>query len=162
MYTFAPINDAETGAAALAIYEQNAAYYQVIGEPKPTAKTVLDDATALPPGMPATAKHFWLVKQAGQPVAVLDLVEGYPEQTTLYVGLLLVAQHRQGHGQAIIAQLSDALGTHGYKRMELAGVHANDAADKFWTAIGFTRLRQVESELSAGNTQLLDVYTKVI
>ncbi|WP_127849933.1 GNAT family N-acetyltransferase [Lacticaseibacillus hulanensis] len=159
MYTFAPIKDAETGAAALAIYEANAAYYQKIGEPRPTIQTVLDDAKELPPATPARAKHFWLVKQAGKPVAVLDLIEGYPDQTTLYIGQLEVATPRQGHGRAIIDQLKEQIGSHGYKRMELAAVHANKDAAKFWLALGFQLLRQVEGELSPGNQQLLDVYT---
>ncbi|KRM55379.1 GNAT family N-acetyltransferase [Lacticaseibacillus sharpeae] len=160
MYTFTPINDAETGTAALAIYQANADYYQTIGEPAPTIQTVLEDAKELPPAMPASAKHFWLVKQAGKPVAVLDLIEGYPEQATLYIGLLEVREHGQGHGRGIITQLEQQLGTHGYQRIELAVVHANKDAGKFWTALGFALLRQVDGELSAGNEQLLDIYSK--
>lgn len=159
MYTFTPINDAATGTAALDIYTANAAYYAIIGEPKPTIQTVLADAKELPEGMPARAKHFWLVKQAGTPVAVLDLVEGYPDQTTLYIGQLEVLNRRAGHGRAIIEQLKGQLGGHGYKRMELAVVHANTAGAAFWRALGFALLRQVEGELSPGNKQLLDVYT---
>jgi ribosomal protein S18 acetylase RimI-like enzyme len=159
MYTFTPINDAETGSAALAIYTANLDYYQTIGEPRPTIRTVLDDAKEVPAGLSAKQKHFWLVRQDGKPVAVLDLVEGYPEATTLYIGLLEVAERRQGHGRGIIEQLKVQLGSHGYQRIELAVVHANKDAAKFWVALGFQLLRQVEGELSAGNTQLLDVYT---
>ena len=63
------------------------------------------------------------------------------------------------HKDALLKMVHVQLGSHGYQRIELAVVHANKDAAKFWVALGFQLLRQVEGELSAGNTQLLDVYT---
>lgn len=162
MYTFTAINTDATRAAALKVYQANADYYRVIGEPKPTLATVDYDSREIPSAVRDEAKHYWLVADGKQTVGVIDLVEGYPDKETIYVGLLEILQRRQGHGAAVLKQLTAAFAGHGYKRLELATVHADRAAAAFWQAQGFTKLRSFDATLSGGNKQLVDVLTKDI
>ena len=67
----------------------------------------------------------------------MDLLTGYPEDTSGYLGLLLIAEHRQGHGQKILAQLEDWLQDQGFQRLELGVLEHNVGALAFWKAQGF-------------------------
>ena len=162
MYTFAAITTDKAWAQALKVYQANADYYRVIGEPKPTLATVDYDSREIPTVVQDKAKHYWLIQDGQETIGVIDLIEGYPDKETIYVGLLEIMQRRQGHGTAVLKQLIAAFAGHGYKRLELATVHADKAAAAFWQAQGFTQLRSVDATLSAGNKQLVDVLTKDI
>lgn len=160
MYTFKSVTTDAALNQALAIYQANRDYYNVSGMPAPTATTVDEDRREIPASLPDSAKHYWLVEEDGEPVGVIDLLEGYPEKASIYVSLLMVAEHRQGHGRAIMTQLSDAFASHGYKRLEVAVVAANKVGQAFWRAIGFSPLHVTTAQVAPGITRDVQVYTK--
>lgn len=121
---------------ALAVYHQNLDYFALTAE-IPSLASVAQDRAACPPQLDPEQKHFFLVTFEKRPMAVVDLLTGYPEDISGYLGLLLIAEHRQGHGQKILAQLEDWLQDQGFQRLELGVLAHNTPALAFWTAQSF-------------------------
>lgn len=121
---------------AFTIYQVNRAYFALTGE-VPTQESVAQDRTSRPPQLSPEQKHFLLVRFAGQAVAVVDLLTGYPEATSGYLGLLLVGEQRQGHGRRIVSLIEEWLRSQGYTRLELGVLEQNTQGLAFWTSQGF-------------------------
>lgn len=162
MYTFQAVTTNTALETALAIYTANQAYYRVSGMPAPTVATVDEDRREIPASLPNQAKHYWLIMQDGVAVGVIDLLEGYPDKTSIYVGLLMMAHHRQGHGRAVMTQLGEAFAKHGYQRITLAVVAANQPARAFWEAIGFKPQQMTTAQVAPGVTRDVQIYDKKI
>ena len=75
-----------------------------------------------------------------RPCAVLDLVEGYPEEGTLYLGLLELASPLQGKGlgtQHLHAPFPKRPGAAGFQCIRLACLEENLPGLAFWAGMGF-------------------------
>ena len=74
----------------------------------------------------------------------LDLVEGYPRERTLFVGLLFVDLdlRRQGTGRTIVDAAVQAADRAGFDRVRLACLPDNGGGRAFWESMGFRDLRE--------------------
>ena len=72
----------------LTLYQRNTFYNSVALEVPPTLKSCQEDLAALPPGREPRHKLFLGLFQGEVLAAVLDLVEGYPDEGAPYIGLL--------------------------------------------------------------------------
>lgn len=71
-----------------------------------------NDLLALPPGKEQTDKHFLGIFDGASLVAVMDVIERYPDEQTALLGLLMVSKGRQGSDSAFLVKaLSDSLPT---------------------------------------------------
>ncbi|KRM72196.1 GNAT family N-acetyltransferase [Lacticaseibacillus brantae] len=136
---------------ALPIYEANRAYYDLL-ETAVSVKTIEDDLVALPAGVQISQKHFGVIAQQGRPLAVLDVVTGYPGAETAYIGLLLVADKGRGIGGRILVELETRLKASGYQQIGLAVLRNNPRAQHFWTQQGFTATGAAVAQ--AGSSQV--------
>ena len=132
--------------AVLELMRSNSAYYAMQGE-APTLDTLRADCAALPPRCSAQQKHFLALWREGRPAVLLDLVEGYPRERTLFVGLLEVAGplHRTGVGRVTVDALLSAAKDAGMDGVRLACLKCNGPAETFWQAMGFAVVREGES-----------------
>lgn len=80
--------------------------------------------------------------------AVLDLVEGYPGEGTLYIGLLEleVQFHRQGLGTRLLRALKTAAQKAGFSSLRLGCYERNAPGLAFWNAMGFEKEGEVLRE----------------
>ena len=83
--------------AALALCEGNPLFYEYC-PPRPSAENLLADMSALPPGRTMEDKHFLGLWRDEKLTALLDLVLGYPEEDTAWIGLFMTARESQGRG----------------------------------------------------------------
>ena len=95
--------------------------------------------TAFPPSKGPADKHFFGLFDGASLIAVIDLIDRYPDDRTAFLGLLMVANSRQrsGLGTFVVNALSDALRTDGYTRIRLGYLERNLSAEKFWHSQGF-------------------------
>ena len=135
---------AEDGIPAVLTLLQSDPDYFDLERRQPTAQSVRDDMALLPPRCMAEQKHYLALWRNGAPQAVLDLVEGYPRQRTLYIGFLFLSPEfrRQGRGREIVNAVLQAAGDAGFDRVRLACLRNNDAGHTFWRAMGFGDLRE--------------------
>ena len=78
--------------------EYNRLYYQYC-PPFITRDGVIEDMEALPPGKKKCDKYFLGYFENDLLIAVLDLIVGYPDISTYYIGLFMMYTKIQGKGE---------------------------------------------------------------
>lgn len=131
--------DPEDVDAMQAVIESDAGYVErVTGLPPGPA-----DAQSLllmrPPDLPEEHKVVYGVWAAGELVALLDVLRGWPAPDVAHIGLLQVRGDRQGQGigrrvhELLLSRLWPEIAT-----LRIAIVQANAAvAEPFWRSLGY-------------------------
>lgn len=122
----------------LALCAENEQFYRY-HPPMATRENILADMTALPPGTGAENKHYLGFFDGDALVAVLDLIEHYPQQNTAYIGFFMTKKERQGYGlgSTFIGELMDELRRERFRRVRLAIDRGNPQSKAFWEKNGF-------------------------
>lgn len=122
----------------LNLYSGNTEYFKHC-PPSPNRETVKEDMVALPPKKEATDKYFFGIFDGNFLVAVMDLIDRYPDKRSAFIGLFIVSKsyQRKGIGTYIVKALSQRLRTEGYVRIRLGYVKTNLSAQSFWLKQGF-------------------------
>lgn len=130
----------------LELYQSNPFYNSVALEEPPSLAMCREDQTALPPGTGPERKLFLGLFQGERLQAVLDLVDGYPEEGTLYIGLLELHGRAQGKGLGtrIMAVLLPAAAQAGFSQVRLGCMERNQPGLAFWRGQGFAPEDRVE------------------
>lgn len=127
---------------AVMIYEMlkhNTIFYQY-HPPMVTVESILDDMRALPPGKDYEDKHYIGFFQNNTLLAVMDLIENYPDPGTAYIGFFAVNADFQGKGigTAIISDTVNYLTQLGFEKIRLGIDNGNPQSKAFWTKNTFT------------------------
>lgn len=137
--------------AILAVCRGNPLFYRY-HPPLPDEAAVLADLTALPPGKEAADKYYVGFFQDETLIAVLDLILGYPNDETAFIGFFMVdaSMQSRGCGSSLITELCTALRQNGYRRARLAIDEGNPQSAAFWTKNGFAKTGQrIPNDISA-------------
>lgn len=115
-------------------------------EAKPTKEQILEDMKTTPPGIGLSDKYFFGFFEKDKLVAVMDLVDGYPDPKTAYIGLFMMNPEYQGKqvGTAIIWETVEYLKSVGKTAVRLAIDKGNPQSTHFWTKNGFEILFEVD------------------
>ena len=121
-----------------ALCRENPLYYQHC-PPFVTPESIRRDMQALPPGKEPQDKHYLGYFDGDELIAVLDLINGYPNPDTAFFGFFMVAAPYQGRGigSAIISELCDMLKMQGFAEIRLCRVIGNPQPEAFWRKNGF-------------------------
>ena len=124
-----------------ALYQRNTFFNSVALEAPPTLESCREDLAALPPGREPRHKLFLGLFQGEVLAAVLDLVEGYPGEGTLYIGLLELEApfHRQGLGTRLVRALKPPPKRPGFPPCAWGVMSATPRAWPFGTPWGLRR-----------------------
>ena len=122
----------------LALCAENEQFYRY-HPPMATRESILADMTALPPGTGAENKHYLGFFDGDALIAVLDLIEHYPQDDTAYIGFFMTKKERQGYGlgTSLIGKLLDELRKEKFCRARLAIDRGNPQSKAFWEKNGF-------------------------
>ena len=109
---------------------------------------VLRDMAIAPPGIPPSQKHYVGYFDGDALIAVMDLIDGYPDADTAFIGFFMLAGERQGRGagRAIIGEALAYLRAVGYAAVRLCIDEGNPQSTAFWTKHGFTVLKRIPRE----------------
>ena len=126
-----------------AIYELcrvNQIFYRY-HEPFVTKESILDDMEALPPGKSREDKYYIGFFDGGSLVAIMDLILGYPEADSAWMGWFILSPACQGRGvgSSILRDVEAALRAAGFRELRLAVDRGNPQSWAFWTKNGYTR-----------------------
>lgn len=127
----------------------NTKYYEYM-KMQPTQENLRECLTELPPGCTPENKHFVGCYWNEKLVAVLDLITGYPNPETAYIGCFMVKKQMQGTGigKQLMEELFALLRQNGFTYAELGCIKDNKEALAFWTRNGFI---STGSEVDAGD-----------
>lgn len=105
-----------------------------------TRESILADQTALPPGKTAEDKYYVGFFERDDLVAVLDVILGYPQEKTTFIGLFMVNAKYQGKGvgSRVINECAACLKQWGYQKIRLAIDQGNPQSQAFWIKNNFT------------------------
>lgn len=129
---------------------KNTLYYYYC-PPMITKEGIQEDMYVLPLGKTYDDKYYLGYYDNNSLVSLIDLIDGYPDSKTLYIGFFMVDidKHNQGIGSSIIDELCVFAKNNGFTRIELAWVKGNPQAQHFWMKNKFVPFREGTS-----NTEL--------
>lgn len=120
--------------------------------PMVTVESILEDMKALPPNKGYEDKHYIGFFNNDVLVAVMDLIEHYPQQGTALLGFFAMNSNLQGCGigTAIISDSIAYLTKVGFQKARLGIDKGNPQSKAFWLKNGFTFTgEEYESECAA-------------
>jgi RimJ/RimL family protein N-acetyltransferase len=131
----------------LGLCEENTQFYQYC-EARPTREQVLNDLHITPPGIEQSDKYYIGFYQNGALIAVMDLIDGYPEPDNAFIGFFMMRKELQGQqiGSAIIQETAAYLKTIGKTAIQLGIDKENPQSTHFWSKNGFHVIREVERD----------------
>ena len=133
--------------ALLAFCQKNDQYYRYCGK-QPSRELILHDLHLTPPNIPAEVKYYVGFYDGDVLVAIMDLIDGYPDSDTAFIGFFMMNRQLQGRqiGTHIIQELCLYLKETGLKRVLLGIDKENPQSNAFWAKNRFSVIREVEQE----------------
>lgn len=128
------------------LLSKNVLYYEYC-PPFVTRDSIREDMGALPPEKDGRDKYYVGFYRNEKLIAVMDLIDGYPENDIAYIGFFMTDTllQNKGVGTAIIGELCSYLAEQGYRSVRLAWVKGNLQSEHFWMKNGFVQLRETTS-----------------
>ncbi|MDE5865882.1 MAG: GNAT family N-acetyltransferase [Lachnospiraceae bacterium] len=128
---------------------ENKLYYEYC-PPMVTEESIKKDMITLPPNTNISDKFYIGFYKEGKLIAVMDLIDGYPEQKIAYIGFFMtnVTIQKRGVGSEIISELCNYLRQKGFISIRLAWVKGNPQAEHFWLKNMFVILKETTSNVS--------------
>lgn len=119
----------------------NPFYYEMAGQ-EVTQADIQRDIMLLPPGKNRESKYYVGFFECNHLTAVLDLIDGYPDEMTAYIGFFMVDGRNSGCGigTCIINELCSELKRSGFSAVRLAYVRDNPQAGHFWVKNLFCKI----------------------
>lgn len=130
-----------------AFCKANTQYYEYCG--KENSKELIEqDLELTPPGISAEQKYYVGFFEKEKLVAIMDLIDGYPDEDYAYIGFFMVNSGMQGVGEGskIISEVFEYLQKLGFEKCMLAIDKDNPQSNHFWKKNGFEIIREVEIE----------------
>lgn len=132
-----------------ALCRGNTQFYAYCGQPF-SEETIRSDLHITPPGKEAEDKYYAGFFEGERLCAVLDLIDGYPDGQTAFIGFFMMEKTLQGAGRgtAMISELCAYLRRTGFCRIQLGMDKDNPQAMHFWKKNGFEPVREIVREES--------------
>ena len=137
------------------LYKDNDLYFSHLHTTL-NGQTIIDDMNDLPKGKQKEDKYFIGYFSNNELLVVIDFIDGYPEDKTVYVGLFMLKKKYQnkGIGSSIIDELKISLKDQGFKKIKLSYVNTNPQAKHFWHKMGFVEDGKTATFLGNDITEL--------
>ena len=121
----------------LALCQGNPQYYRHC-PPAVSRENIRADMEALPPGVGPEKKYYLGFWDGETLAAVMDLILGYPDEGTAFIGFFMVDAARQGRGtgSALIEEVCACLSGE-FSAIRLGYVRGNEQSGHFWHRNGF-------------------------
>jgi GNAT superfamily N-acetyltransferase len=123
-------------AAIQALFEQDPGFFELT-EGAPPRSDEARQTFALPPELAGARQHVFAI---GEPLAgVIEMLEGYPDLETWYLGLIFLAPHARGAGlgAAALEWLCAHVAAAGGRKLRLACTVGNTRARQLYDRLGF-------------------------
>ena len=138
------------------LFEQCADFTELVEGESVSPTAAQDIFRAAPEGKSLRDKFLYgLQDRQGVFVGLLEGMRHYPDDTTWWIGLLLLAPETRGHGlgRKIIQAFSEYVHANQGTAIMLGVVEENRAAYRFWQGLGFELVRQTEPRTFGRKTQ---------
>jgi len=121
------------------VYDTNQDFFHLVQGEKATIESSINDMVAVPPNCDIEQKIYISIWKNDKVIGILDVIEGFPDPTSFWIGLLLI--HGEMHGKKIGSRIVDAVlnaaKVTGYKTSQLGVIENNTKGIAFWQNCGF-------------------------
>ena len=127
--------------------KSNTQYYQYCG--KNISKELIEhDIRITPPGIQMEQKYYIGFFENSMLVAIMDLIDGYPNSNSAFIGFFMMNRTLQGVGigSRIISEVLNYLKEQSFEKCQLGIDKDNPQSNYFWRKIGFELIREVVQE----------------
>ncbi|NBK96672.1 MAG: GNAT family N-acetyltransferase [Erysipelotrichia bacterium] len=140
-----------------ALMKSNTYYFEKTQFHEVCLQECADDIVALPPNTKIEQKFYYGLYQNENLIAVLDFIEGYPQEEIIYIGLFMLEQKAHGTKQAqkIISAFKKATQLAGFKKIALGCYENNLIGYRFWLKQGFRKKESVHKIIN-GHDLVID------
>lgn len=163
-YTITPISE-ENIDSVFPVLESNEYFYSRTQLHPVTKEELAADIYALPPNTNLSQKHFiaFFEKDSTDCFAVLDIVEGYPDPETVYIGffMLRASVQNKGLGESIMRTLCALAVKNGFLKIKLGCYEKNEIGYKFWLRLGFSVIKTSEREVDGKSFRLFSMEKRI-
>lgn len=127
--------------------KRNTQYYEYCGK-EISIELIENDLEITPPGIPIEQKYYIGFFDNSKLVAIMDLIEGYPDCDYAYIGFFMMNYELQGRGigSIIISEALEYLHEQSFQKAQLGIDKNNPQSNHFWRKNGFEVIREVEME----------------
>ena len=118
--------------------KENPLYYEYC-PPFVTEDSIRADMAALPPRKTMEDKYYLGFYEGESLVAVMDLILGFPNDETAFVGFFMMNKAYQGKGAGtkLMAEVYERLRESGFQFVRLCFAKGNPQSEHFWLKNGF-------------------------
>lgn len=122
----------------------NTQFYEYCGHEN-SIELIQSDLKITPPGIPLEQKYYIGFFENDMLVAIMDLIDGYPDEDCTYIGFFMMNKEIQGKGlgSSIISEALDYLKSIGFTSCRLAIDKDNPQSNHFWKKNGFEVIREI-------------------
>lgn len=126
---------------------KNLQFYEYCGRMN-TLEDIYSDLKIVPPGVNIKDKYYVGFFCEGELIAVVDLINGFPNEITAYIGFFMMnhAYQGKGLGTQMITELLDYLNSMGIKKVRLGYDKENPQSSHFWRKQKFSVLKEVSRD----------------
>ena len=123
----------------LELCKKNPKYYRHC-PPEVSSETIKKDMTILPPNKTLEEKYYIGFFESRDLVAVMELIDGYPNEETAFIGFFMMNMHFQGQGigSKIVTEVCEYLSEQ-FSKVRLGYVKGNEQSEHFWLKNSFKK-----------------------
>ena len=113
-----------------------------------TLEDIYHDLEITPTGVDAKDKYYVGFFQEDELIAVMDIIDGYPDEATAYIGFFMMNIKYQGKGLGtkLITELFNYLRNRGFERVRLGYDKDNPQSSHFWKKQKFCMIKEVPQD----------------
>ncbi len=155
-YNIHPITE-ENIEEAFQLMRSNTYFYSRTQFHELTLQECKEDITALPPDTSLDQKFFVGIYENDKLVAVLDYLEGYPQNGIAFIGLFMLANevHGKGIGKKMIQAFIESAKQNKFNEIKLGCFETNEVGHLFWSKMGFVNEREIIREVDGRELNLI-------
>ena len=137
------------------LFVNNDRYFNYLGI-TPTKQSIIEDMNETPNGMSIDNKYFLGYFNNNELIAIIDLIDGYPNNNEAYIGLFIINRNYQNKhiGTSIFNELKQSLKDQNFLKIRLAYINDNVEAKHFWYKLGFIEDGKTSKLLNKDITRL--------
>ena len=127
--------------------KKNQLYYQILNQ-KVSKESIINDMNITPLDIPISQKYYIGFFEKEKMIALMDLIDVYPDEKTAYIGFFMIEKelHNQGIGTQFITELSSVLSDFGFTHCRLGIDQNNSTGIHFWQKYDFHIINKVQRE----------------
>ena len=143
-YSVRPLDEQDI-PLILKICQGNPLFYEYAAA-ECTAEQLKEDIYALPKGKTADDKYYFGFFDGNRLTAVMDLIDGYPDRETAFIGFFMMNADDSGKGTGtrIIGDVLSSLKEQGFAKVRLCINDGNPQSSHFWQKNGFIPVQTVQ------------------